>query len=86
MIDDIADRYNRNPDTGARIYSTIVSSLEYNNQEYILITDFLGSNSCTAWRYFTLSGEPVDCRSSLYNELAKVENKKKFGVVWVTKA
>ena len=78
-IDDIADRYNRNPDTGARIYSTVVYSLEYNNNEYIYIADMLSSYGCTAWSYFTISGEPVNCGSSLYIELAEVENKK---LIW----
>jgi len=79
-IDDIADRYNRNPDTGARIYSTIVYSLEYKGQEYIMIMDTLSSYSCTAWgSFYTISGEPVDCGSNLYDNLMKVENKK---LIW----
>ena len=78
-IDDIANRYTRNPDTGAKIYSSIVYSFEYKNQEYILIFDMLSSNGCRGQSLFTISGEPVSCESSLYEDLLRVENKK---LIW----
>ena len=40
-VDGIADQYNRSPDTGKRIYSSIVSFVEHNNQVYINIHDTL---------------------------------------------
>jgi len=78
-IDDIADRYSRNPDTGVRIYSTTVFSFRYDNQEYILISDLLSSSMCTGQSIYTISGEPVSCESSLYEDLLRVENKK---LIW----
>jgi len=44
-VDRVADRYNRNPDTGERTYSSIVSLIEHKGDEFIHIFDVLSNLS-----------------------------------------
>ena len=75
VVNGIADKYNRNPDTGKRIYSTIVVLIEHKNQKYLLVQDTLSSHSILGNRCFTISGEPIDSESSLYIALMGEENR-----------
>jgi hypothetical protein len=81
-VDSIADRYNRNPDTGERIYSSIVSLVEHKGSEYIHIVDVLSSHSINGNLYFTISGVPVEPESILYAELSQVKNRTALWASW----
>jgi len=83
-VDSIADRYNRNPDTGERIYSSIVSLVEYKGKEYIHIADVLSSHSFNGNLYFTISGVSIDQESGLYAELSQERNRKVLWTPWGT--
>ena len=78
VVDGIADQYNRSPDTGKRIYSSIVSFVEYNNQVYIHIIDLLSSHSILGNRYYTISGDPIDPMSDLYTDLCNAQDREMF--------
>jgi hypothetical protein len=81
-VDSIADRYNRNPDTGERIYSSIVSLIAYKGNEYIHIVDILSSHSLNGNMYFTISGLSIKQESGLYSELSKEQNRKVLWTPW----
>jgi len=81
-VDSIADRYNRSPDTGERIYSSIVSLVEHKGDEYIHIADILSNHSFKGNLYFTISGVPIDSESSLYVELSQEKNCKVLWAPW----
>ena len=81
-IDSIADRYNRNPDTGERTYSSMVSLLEHKGGEYIHIMDVLSSSSYNGNLYFTISGLPIEPESNLYVELSQEKNRKVLWTPW----
>ena len=81
-IDRIADRYNRNPDTGERIYSSIVSLVEHKGKEYIHISDVLSSSTFNGNLYFTISGVPIEQGSNLYTELSQEKNRKVLWAPW----
>jgi hypothetical protein len=75
-VDSIADRYNRNPDTGERIYSSFVYLVEHKSKEYILIVDCLSSSDGN--HFFTITGVPIEQRSDLHTELLE-ENR---NILW----
>ena len=77
-VDGIADQYNRNPDTGKRIYSSIVCFVEHENQVFINIFDVLSSHSILGNRYYTISGDPVDPTTDLYNDLCQEQDREMF--------
>ena len=81
-IDSIADRYNRNPDTGERIYSSIVSLVEHKGKEYIHICDVLSSHSIYGNLYFTISGVPIEPESNLYAELSQEKDRTGLWAPW----
>jgi hypothetical protein len=81
-VNDIADRYNRNPDTGERIYSSIVSLVKHKGKEYIHIDDVLSSHSIYGNLYFTISGIPIEPDSNLYAELSQEKNRKVLWYPW----
>ncbi|MDR2911425.1 MAG: hypothetical protein LBV47_08730 [Bacteroidales bacterium] len=67
VLDDIAHKYQPSPETGIYPYPTVYS-VEYKGEEYILVSDVW---SATIGQYFyTLSGEPVDMFSDLYEVLS----------------
>ena len=81
-VDSIADRYNRNPDTGERIYSSMVSLVEHKGDEYIYIMDVLSSSIYNGNLYFTISGIPIEPGSNLYIELSQEINRKVLWTPW----
>jgi hypothetical protein len=82
QIDSIADIYNRNPNTGERIYSTIVSLVEHKGNEYIHIADVLSSHSINGNLYFTISGVPIEQESNLYTDLPRENNRRVLWTPW----
>ena len=82
IVDNIADRYNRNPDTGERIYSSIVSLVKPKGEEYIHITDVLSSSLSNGNLYFTISGVSIEPESDLYAQLSKEKNRKVLWTPW----
>ena len=81
-VDNIADRYNRNPDTGERIYSSIVSLVEHKGKEYIHIMDVLSSSLINGNLYFTISGVSIEPESNLYTQLSQEKNRKVLWTPW----
>ena len=81
-VDSIADRYNRNPDTGERIYSSMVSLVEHKGEEYIYIMDVLSSSIFNGNLYFTMSGIPIEPESNLYVELSQEKNRQVLWTPW----
>ena len=81
-VNRIADRYNRNPDTGERIYSSIVSLVKHKGKEYIHIADVLSSSTFNNNLYFTISGVPIEQGSNLYTELSQEKNRKVLWTPW----
>ena len=81
-VDSIADSYNRNPDTGERIYSSIVSLVKHNGKEYIHIMDVLSSSLINGNLYFTISGVSIEPESNLYTQLSQEENRKVLWTPW----
>ena len=81
-VDRIADGYNRSPDTGERIYSSIVSLVEHKGKEYIHIVDVLSSSLVNSNLFFTISGVPVEPESNLYAELSQERNCKVLWEPW----
>jgi len=81
-IDSIAEHYNRNPNTGEKIYSSIVSLVEHKGEKYIHIHDTLSSSYFNGNLYFTISGIPVESESSLYTELSQEKNRKVLWTPW----
>ena len=81
-VDSIADCYNRNPDTGERIYSSIVSLVEHKGEEYIHIMDGLSSSIFKGNLYFTIFGVPIEPESNFYSELSQEKNRKVLWTPW----
>ncbi len=81
-VDSIANRYNRNPNTGEKIYSSIVSLVEHKGEKYIHIHDTLSSSYFNGNLYFTISGVPIESESSLYVELSQEKNWKVLWTPW----
>ena len=81
-VDSIAERYNRNPDTGERIYSSMVSLVEHKGAEYIHISDMLSSSHLNGNLYFTISGIPIESESNLYAALLQEKKRKVLWTPW----
>ena len=81
-VDSIADGYNRNPDTGERIYSTSVCLVEHKGEEYINIMDVLSSSWANGNLYFTISGVPIEYESNLYTDLSQETNRRLLWSPW----
>jgi hypothetical protein len=81
-VDSIADSYNRSPDTGERIYSSMVSLVEHKGAEYIHVFDVLSNHLIYGNLYFTISGVPIEPESNLYAELSQEKNRKGLWAPW----
>ena len=81
-VDSIADGYNRNPDTGERIYSSMVWLVEHKGEEYIHIMDVLSSSFANGSLYFTISGVPIEYESNLYVDLSRETNRRALWAPW----
>jgi hypothetical protein len=82
IVDGISDRYNRYPDTGERIYSSIVTLVEHKGEEYIHISDVLSSSIFNGNLYFTISGILIEPESKLYTELSQEKNRTVLWTPW----